>query len=51
MVPVGMPLVVETTLAVIVTFKPYAIEGVLSVVAIATGAFVTVSTPFCTTWT
>ena len=48
---VGTPLVVEATVAVIVTFKPYGIEGVLSVVAITTGALVTVSVPFCTTCT
>jgi hypothetical protein len=50
-VPVGTPLVVEATFAVIVTFRPYAIEGALSVVVMTTGAFATVNVPFCTTTT
>jgi hypothetical protein len=50
-VPDGTPLVVEATFAVMVTFRPNAIEGVLRAVVIMTGAWVTVSVPFCTTWT
>jgi hypothetical protein len=51
MVPVGTPLVVEAIVAVIVTFRPNAIEGVLRVVVMTTGAFVTVRVPLFTTTT
>ena len=44
-VPVGVPLVVEATLAVLVTFKSNAMVGVLRVVVVTVGAFVTDSVP------
>ena len=50
MVPVGTPVVLEATVAVIVTFRPYAMEDALRVVVMSAGACVTVRVPFCTTW-
>ena len=48
-VPVGVPLVVDATVAVIVTFKPYGMVVVLRVVVVMAGALVMDNVPFCTT--